>query len=157
MDRGDDNSQSRPSQRTLRQSVTIAQESDSIWCSRGCLALARTLGFNRQQAWEISIAVSELVTNIVKHATKGMLYVFEISGERNGLEIVAEDSGPGIADITFALADGYSRGRFASCDNPLRDRRGLGTGLGAVSRMMDEVRIENREAGGTRVAASKWL
>ena len=114
------------------------------------------MGFSQHKAWEISIAVSELVSNVIKHAGTGMLRLFELSGTGDGIEIEVEDSGPGIPDIQSSLIDGYSEGRLISEDE-LRRARGLGTGLGAIMRLMDEVKIENRKSGGTRVSAKKWI
>ena len=77
---------------------------------------------------------------------------------RHGLEITVEDRGPGIEDVDSALLDGFSEGRMLTEEELMtRPRRGLGTGLGAVQRMMDSLRFENRESGGLRVVACKWL
>ncbi len=54
------------------------------------------------------------------------------------------DEGPGIADIEHALEDGVSTGG------------GLGSGLAAVRRMMDELEIRSELGLGTRIEAVKW-
>jgi len=63
------------------------------------------------------------------------------------------DEGPGIAAIGEALRDGFSEGRWLTPDVPSRDRRGLGVGLGAVCRLMSEVRVLERAGGGLVIEA----
>jgi len=64
--------------------------------------------------------------------------------ERRGVELVAQDEGPGIADIPLALSEGYSTGG------------GLGCGLPGVQRLMDDFEINSTPGLGTRIVARKW-
>ena len=66
-------------------------------------------------------------------------------GGNRGIEIVAEDAGPGIADVKQAMQD-----RFSSSGT-------LGLGLPGVKRMMDEFELESQLGQGTRVRVRKWL
>lgn len=50
---------------------------------------------------------------------------------KKGIEIVAEDKGPGIPDIEMAMQDGYSTSK------------GLGQGLPGTKRLMDEFEIKS--------------
>jgi serine/threonine-protein kinase RsbT len=133
----------------------IRQENDSIWCSRQCAHLAKRLGFDDTDVWEICIAASELVTNVLKYAGRGTLTLTVLPGEAPALEIVVEDDGPGIQDIAVAVRDGVSEGRTVLERPDPRTRRGLGAGLGAVQRLMDDVVIENRVPHGVKVTARK--
>jgi serine/threonine-protein kinase RsbT len=91
-------------------------------------------------------AVSELARNLVVHAGGGLLSLRLIESEgRLGFEIVAEDEGPGIADVSLALTEGYSTAES------------LGLGLPGVQRMMDELHFDQNRAVGTRVVARKWV
>jgi serine/threonine-protein kinase RsbT len=137
-------------------SMEISRRADSILCSRRSARLAEQLGFRDVALWEISIAVSELVTNVIKHAGKGALTATALSQPEPGIEILVEDEGPGIVDIEAVVVDGYSEGKLITWDG-VRRRRGLGAGLGAVHRLMDEVEICNRPEGGVRVVARKYL
>lgn len=66
---------------------------------------------------------------------------------------MAEDDGPGI-DPELALRDGVSEGiDLAMLDAPRVGLRGLGTGLGAIERLMGDLHIEQRAEGGTRLIA----
>lgn len=137
--------------------MDIRRAADSIWCSRRCARLAEEAGFRDAALWEISIAVSELVTNVIKYAGKGTLILRRLDAPKPGIEIEVEDEGPGIHDVGQAVIDGYSQGRMLDRDERSRGRRGLGAGLGAVHRLMDEVEIANRPEGGARVVARKFL
>jgi len=137
--------------------LDIGRAADAIWCSRRCARFAEQVGFRDAALWEISIAVSELVTNVLKFAGTGVITVTALSAPKRGIEVVVEDSGPGIQDIEQVVIDGYSEGRLLSQDKWPQRRRGLGAGLGAVHRLMNEVEISNRPDRGARVVARKWI
>ncbi|WP_110513834.1 anti-sigma regulatory factor [Herpetosiphon llansteffanensis] len=128
------------------QTQTIAREVDVyIAVSRG-RELSRALGFDDVDRTRIEIAILELTRNILAHAERGSLTVREIeANEQFGIEIEASDIGPGIADTTLALRDGYST------------KQTLGTGLPGVKRLMDEFEIESQVGVGTVVRARRWL
>lgn len=138
-------------------SMDIRRAVDSIWCSRRCARFAERLGFRDAALWEISIAVSELVTNVIKYASRGTLRISAVEQPRIGVELEVDDEGPGIQDIDQVLIDGFSEGRMLGPDVRPEERRGLGAGLGAVHRLMDEVEISNKPDRGARVVARKWL
>lgn len=101
-------------------------------------SLATALGFDRRAAAELTIVASELATNIIKYGIRGQLTISGVHDEERGpgLRIVAEDCGPPLYNLSWALLDG--------CDDQgpidphkLYGRRGLGTGLGAVVRLTD--------------------
>jgi anti-sigma regulatory factor (Ser/Thr protein kinase) len=107
---------------------------------------ARRLGFNHADRTRIEIAISELAHNILAHAGRGELHFAIIEQpDKSGLLIEAEDCGPGIADVSLALRDGYST------------KQTLGAGLPGVKRLMDEFAIDSTPGVGTRVRAVKWL
>ncbi|MBO9326304.1 MAG: anti-sigma regulatory factor [Roseiflexus sp.] len=107
--------------------------------------MATALGFDDIDRTRIEIAVLELTRNILTHAGSGELAIELVKdGERRGIAIEARDQGPGIADITLALRDGYSTAQT------------LGAGLPGVRRLMDEFYIESTVGVGTRVRAVKW-
>jgi len=88
----------------------------------------------------ISTVTSELATNLVRYARGGFIHLkFDAAGRQ--LSVESRDSGSGIADIEQAMQEGYSGGK------------GLGAGLPAVQRIMDEMQIENMPQGGLRVHA----
>ncbi len=100
---------------------------------RAAKALAESIGFDPTACEEIALAVTELATNLIKHASGGTLTLTPLAdGGRVGLEIESRDTGPGIADVEQALGD-----RFSTAGT-------RGTGLGAVNRLMDELDIASR-------------
>jgi serine/threonine-protein kinase RsbT len=120
---------------------------------------AEVRGFVRQFAptskieWAFAIAVSEAATNIQKFAARGEI---SLMLEPDAIVFVAEDDGPGI-DPEVALRDGVSEGiDLATLDSRV-GLRGLGTGLGAIKRLMTELRIERRADGGTRLVGRRRI
>jgi anti-sigma regulatory factor (Ser/Thr protein kinase) len=108
--------------------------------------LAAKLGFSEADQSKIAISTSELAKNIVVHAHgAGRIIIKPIEeGDRVGVVIIADDSGPGIADVEKALEDGLST------------KKGLGIGLGGAKRLMDEFSIETEVGRGTKVTIKKW-
>jgi serine/threonine-protein kinase RsbT len=124
--------------------VAVSSRADVERIRRAARTLALDLGFGRDAAEQVTLAVSELATNLLKYAKEGHMVAAEIPGERPGIQIESHDTGPGIADIPSALVDGYSTGG------------GLGGGLAGVHRLMNEVEILSSPAG-THITARKWL
>jgi anti-sigma regulatory factor (Ser/Thr protein kinase) len=104
--------------------------------------LARTAGMAEARVGQFALAVTELATNIIKHGGGGQMLMgcFADAGG-SGIECVALDNGPGMADVERCLRDGYS-----TTSTP-------GNGLGAVHRQADLVRIYSRPGAGTAVLA----
>jgi serine/threonine protein phosphatase PrpC len=90
--------------------------------------------------------VTELASNLIKHASGGELRLEPIEGAgRTGLRVESLDHGPGIADFELAARDGYS------------SVGSLGAGLGAVNRLMDDLEYQPQPGGGSRIVCSRWL
>ena len=108
--------------------------------------LAMQLGFTGAEITLIAAAISEIARNILDHAKRGeVLLSFVNQGSHRGLQVVAQDQGPGIADIPQAMQYGYST------------RRGLGVGLPGAKWLMDDFEIESTIGKGTKVIMRKWL
>jgi serine/threonine-protein kinase RsbT len=94
----------------------------------------------------IATAVSEVARNILEYAKRGEVVVSVVQrGDRRGLEVLARDRGPGIADVSRAMQDGFSTSR------------GLGLGLPGSRRLMDDFELESKVGLGTTVTMRKWL
>jgi serine/threonine-protein kinase RsbT len=107
--------------------------------------LARA-GFDDVCQYLIASAVSELSTNILRYAGSGTLsFTIFSEDKRIGIEVIARDQGPGIADIETAMEENYSSGG------------GLGLGLPSVKRIMDEFDIRSAPGKGTCITARKWI
>jgi anti-sigma regulatory factor (Ser/Thr protein kinase)/serine/threonine protein phosphatase PrpC len=126
--------------------VPVQATSDVRRARDAAFGLARELAFTERVREEIALVVTELATNLLRHAKHGVITVSATeSGPRRGILIQSDDEGPGIADIERAMTDGYSTAG------------GLGMGLGSVNRLMDDVEIGPRERGGLHVACHRWL
>jgi serine/threonine-protein kinase RsbT len=108
--------------------------------------LGREIGFPSTDLTIIATVISEVARNIIVFAKDGRILIRKIKGSaRSGIEIIAEDNGPGIPDIFLAMQDGYSTGK------------GLGLGLPGVRRLSDEFEIFSENGKGTKVIMKKWL
>lgn len=112
---------------------------------RRVVRLAAALGFDEPTAGRAALIVTELATNLARHAKGGELAVRPLGDTRTpGIEIVALDRGPGIANVARATADGYS-----TAGSP-------GSGLGAVRRLATRFDIFSTPARGTVVFTELW-
>jgi len=128
------------------QTIQILHQSSVALARRAAKLFAERLGFDATAREEISLAMTELATNILKYAPGGKLTLSQVAGpERHGLEIQSQDTGPGIPDVEQAMADGFSTGGSR------------GAGLGAVNRLMDQLDISSHRGRGTRIVCRKWL
>jgi serine/threonine-protein kinase RsbT len=129
-----------------KERLHIADEVDLIQAVAQIGQFAQGAGFDDVSRAKLMTVVSELARNILKYAEKGRLIFVRYEGPiRRGVEIIAEDRGPGIADVEKALEDHYSSSGT------------LGLGLPGVRRMVDEFEIASTRGQGTRVTIRKWL
>ena len=132
-----------PSEPTLRHHIRI--ESDITVAVLDIGRLAASNGFDLRRKTMLMTVASELGSNICKYAGSGWLNATLLTrGAARGLEIVAEDQGPGIPDIPSALRDHFSSSGT------------LGLGLPGVRRMMDSFDIRSVPGQGTTVRVVKW-
>jgi anti-sigma regulatory factor (Ser/Thr protein kinase) len=125
--------------------VVIRDASHAGELRRRASELARSLKLNETQAGRIGIVATELATNIVKHAREGQILMRELrAGGATGLELLAVDKGPGMADVSRCLEDGYS-----TAGSP-------GTGLGAIARLSNVFDIYAQAGAGAAVLAQVW-
>lgn len=125
--------------------VPINSDQDIVYARQRGRTLAGELGFSPGDATLIATAISELARNIVTYARKGHVILRVIHGSsRQGIQVVAQDNGPGIADLRAAMRDGFSTSGS------------LGLGLPGVQRLMDEFEISSSLGRGTIVTVKKW-
>ena len=107
---------------------------------RHAAAQAREQGWDEVDAGRLALVVTELGSNLLRHAQNGRLLVAARpqSGE---IEVLAIDKGPGISNVAQCLGDGFSTGSTP------------GTGLGAVRRLADVFDIHSSQPQGTVVLA----
>lgn len=128
--------------------IAVVHGSDVNEARQRAQVMALTIGFDETASAEVALAVSELGANLLRHTKGGTLTLTPlVDGRRVGMQVISQDRGPGIADVEQALTDGFSTAG------------GLGYGLGAVNRLMDEFDIvsEPGTSEGTRIACKRWL
>ena len=124
--------------------VLIRTDQDIVTARQKGRSLAAEVTFSKLEATLIATAISELAWNIVTHAKEGEIRLKVLKGSRCGIQVVAHDEGPGIADVEQALRDGFSTSGS------------LGMGLPGVRRLVDEFHIVSERNHGTTVTVSKW-
>jgi anti-sigma regulatory factor (Ser/Thr protein kinase) len=111
-------------------------------------ARGNEIGMDRVRTEKLAAAASEIGHNQLRHAGGGEMLVRTIQRSGvPGVEVLARDTGAGIADPTSALA-----GRPA----PVSAAGGLGVGLSAANRLADELDFDVRWGAGTTIAARKF-
>lgn len=125
--------------------VRVADESGAGEVRRIALSLARNLGFSDTDAGRVGIIATEVSTNLAKHTGGGEILLRILrNGAGSGVGILALDRGPGMADLSRALQDGFS-----SAGSP-------GTGLGAIRRLAGGFDVYSRPGQGTALVATVW-
>ncbi|RZJ13616.1 MAG: hypothetical protein EOP39_00600 [Rubrivivax sp.] len=120
------------------QRIAVVEASQVGEVRRAAEVLAREQGFNDVAAGRLAIAVTELGTNLVRHAREGVMLVG--AGSAGAIELIAWDRGAGM-DVARCLQDGYSTGGTA------------GQGLGAVRRAADRFSAYSLPGSGSVIAA----
>ncbi|HKS23952.1 MAG TPA: ATP-binding protein [Thermoanaerobaculia bacterium] len=121
--------------------IEVADSSAVGEVRRAAVTVAQRVSLSDDAVGRVSLVVTEMATNIVKHATSGMFLIGVDGEDETVLEILALDTGPGIHDISQALRDGHS-----TTGTP-------GTGLGAAARHASFFQLDSRPDRGTAVVA----
>ncbi|MER6856300.1 ATP-binding SpoIIE family protein phosphatase [Streptomyces pilosus] len=112
---------------------------------RQAAQLSRRLGFPEDRVARVELCVTEMATNLLKHAHDGSLALRVVRpAGRAAVECLSLDSGPGIHDLPRALVDGTSTAGS------------LGIGLGAIGRLADAHGLHSLHGRGTVVLARFW-
>ena len=125
--------------------VRVASDADAVTARQRGREAALKIGLSRSEATYVATAISEIARNITTHAGSGEIRIREVRrGEQIGMEVVATDEGPGIADVEAVLASDYA------------STAGLGLGLWGARQLMDEVEVTSEPGKGTIVTMRKW-
>jgi anti-sigma regulatory factor (Ser/Thr protein kinase) len=122
----------------------VHEPSQAAEVRRAAARLAERLALSDAEAGRVALVVSELATNLAKHARGGEILLRAIHPwQPAGIEIVALDKGPGMPDLALSRQDGVSTSGT------------LGHGLGAIHRQADSFDIYSH-ATGTAAVARVW-
>ena len=120
----------------LTELVSVGDQSSVGEVRRTAISMAHRLGFDETRSGELALLATEASRNVLIHGGGGQVILAGVKDEGNVLaRIVAMDKGPGIADITRAMSDGYSTAGT------------MGGGLGAMKRMAAEFEIYTGNKG----------
>lgn len=128
-----------------KETMVIVKEMDVIPFRNRLKEYAVKIGMSLVNQTKIITAASELARNMLKYANGGKATIEVITkGRENGIKLIFEDKGPGIADIPLAMKDGFSTGKS------------LGLGLPGTRRLVSEFDIKSEVGKGTTVTIIKW-
>jgi len=126
----------------------VTGEADVVACRTAARELSASLGFTAVDQTKIATVVSELARNIVRYAVSGTIELKELrdaAGTVRGIEVRAQDQGPGIAGLDEILAGRY------------RSKTGMGLGLLGAKRLMGDLQVDTAPGRGTTVVARRHL
>lgn len=104
----------------------------------------KQLGIDSAIIRRAAIAAYESEINIAIHSNGGFIHV---QIDQNRFELIAEDTGPGIADIDKAMEEGFS-----TASHEVREMGfGAGMGLPNIKKCSDEFSIESEVGVYTRL------
>jgi anti-sigma regulatory factor (Ser/Thr protein kinase)/serine/threonine protein phosphatase PrpC len=135
--------EAKPVEPVALQVAQLAQVKQVADVARG---YAESLGFNSADCDEIALVVTELGSNLIRHAFGGTIKLGPVEAPGQvGIRVESEDSGPGIPDVEKALSDGFSTAGS------------LGIGLGTVNRLMDDLNVYSRSPSGVHLVSQRWV
>ncbi len=127
------------------ETLPIRSDSDVVAVRQAVRTAAAGMRFSVVDQTKIVTATSELARNTLIYGGGGNAVISQISlNGRDGIRVVFEDRGPGIADVERALTDGYTSGN------------GMGLGLGGSKRLVNEFEIVTKVGEGTRITITRW-
>lgn len=106
--------------------------------------LLKQIGYSPDAIRRAAIAMYEGEINMVIHANGGYALV-DIYPDH--IDMLLEDTGPGIADVALAMQEGYS----TAPDEVRSLGFGAGMGLANMKKYTDDMRIESEVGVGTKV------
>jgi anti-sigma regulatory factor (Ser/Thr protein kinase) len=121
--------------------IQVHEPTDVATARRRIVGLAVRSGYSETEAGRLAIVATELAQNLLRHGRGGEMLAGLDSQQPGGIEILALDKGPGMADVAACMRDGFSTAGTA------------GQGLGAVERQARQVLIHSRPGHGTAILA----
>lgn len=122
--------------------IRIEHDSDVGVARRSAREAAESAGLNEEDAGRAALVATEAATNLARHASSGAFFVRRLDpAEGHGIEMLAVDRGPGMANLANSMVDGVST------------RGTPGQGLGAMKRIADLLTIDSRPGEGTIMVA----
>jgi serine/threonine-protein kinase RsbT len=128
------------------ETMPVRTSDDVVRVRQAVRARAVGAGFSLVDQTKIVTAASEIARNTVDYGGGGTARIEVLrNGQRRGVRLTFTDQGPGIADLTLALKDGYTTGS------------GLGLGLSGAKRLCNEFDVQSTPGQGTVVTLARWI
>jgi len=128
------------------ETMPVRTSDDVVRVRQAVRARAVGAGFSLVDQTKIVTAASEIARNTVDYGGGGTARIEVLrNGQRHGVRLTFTDQGPGIADLTMALKDGYTTGS------------GLGLGLSGAKRLCNEFDVRSAPGQGTVVTLARWV
>jgi len=125
--------------------VSVLKEQDVVLFRNRVKEVAVKIKMGLVNQTRLITATSEILRNMLRYANGGEGIIEVVSrGRDNGVRITFSDKGPGIADLSLAMKDGFSTGKS------------LGLGLPGTKRLVNEFDIKSKVGEGTTVVIIKW-
>lgn len=118
--------------------------------SRKIKRTLQQLGISNKTIRKVSIAGYEGEMNLAIHSFGGTILL--TVGEKE-IDLTIEDRGPGIADLSLAMTEGWS----TAGEEARRLGFGAGMGLPNMEKNADEFQIDSKVGVGTRIAMKFFL
>ena len=130
---------------TKSDEMPVRSEQHIVLVRQAVRKITQELGFSLVDQTKMVTAASELARNTLIYGGGGsLLWEVVAEGARKGLRLTFVDTGPGIADLSLAMKDGWTSGS------------GLGMGLSGARRLVNEFDIQSEPGKGTRVMIARW-
>ena len=127
------------------ETLAVRTSDDVVRVRQAVRARAIEIGLGIVDQTKLVTAASEIARNTVEYGGGGTLCIEIVrEGARRGVQLTFADNGPGIADITVAMTNGYTTGG------------GLGLGLSGAKRLSNEFSIRSAPGKGTKVTLARW-
>lgn len=128
-----------------KDNIEVIKEQDVVLLRNRVKEVAVKIKMGLLNQTKLITAASELVRNMLRYGNGGNCLIEIVTrGRDNGIRLTFIDEGPGIADISQAMRDGFSTGRS------------LGLGLPGAKRLANEFDIKSTVGKGTTVMILKW-
>ena len=128
-----------------KDTLAVTREQDVVTFRNRVKEYAVKIKMGLVNQTKLITAASELVRNMLRYGEGGEVLIEIVSrGRDNGIRLTFKDEGPGIADISLAMKDGFTTGKS------------LGLGLPGAKRLVNEFDIKSELGKGTKITILKW-
>ena len=125
--------------------IRVDERSQVAEARREAVRLGQSVALDATSIDQLALAVTEAATNLVKHAREGRILLAPITADAaRGVEVIAIDRGPGMANVSVSMRDGHS-----TAGSP-------GLGLGSIARLGTGFDMYSQPELGTVLRFEVW-